>query len=361
MFLVFISFVCILNYEICEEFNMKYVKKMMGCLLAVAVCITTFHMKVEAAEMKFAVTAVIPENQVDKNQTYFDLKMEPGQKQTLQVQMKNDTDKEVEVETYANTAITNNNGITDYSVVDPKFDSTLKTPFSKIAKVQKETKIPAKSTVVLNVNIEMPTESYDGVILGGLYFKEKEDENDKNKSEGVQIKNKYAYAIGVVLRETDAEVKPDMKLNEVKPDQVNARNVVTANLQNIKPAMLKNLSVDAKVYKETGKDVLHETKKENLRMAPNSNFDYAISWDNKALESGTYRLEMKATDGDQKWEWTKKFTIEGKEAKKLNDTAVEAKKDYTLYYIIGGGLLLIVLLVLVFWLGRRTKKKEDEK
>ena len=42
--------------------------------------------------------------------------------------------------------------------------------------------------MVLNVNIEMPTESYDGVILGGLYFKKKEDENDKNKSEGVQIK-----------------------------------------------------------------------------------------------------------------------------------------------------------------------------
>ena len=41
-----------------------------------------------------------------------------------------------------------------------------------------------------------------------------------------------------------------MKLNEVKPGQVNARNVVTANLQNIKPAMLKNLSVDAKVYTE---------------------------------------------------------------------------------------------------------------
>ncbi|MDR4369446.1 WxL protein peptidoglycan domain-containing protein, partial [Bacillus cereus] len=78
-------------------------------------------------------------------------------------------DKEVEVETNANTAITNNNGITDYSVVNPEFDTTLKTPFSKIAKVQKETKIPAKSTVVVNVNIEMPTESYDGVILGGLY------------------------------------------------------------------------------------------------------------------------------------------------------------------------------------------------
>ncbi|HDR8260646.1 TPA: DUF916 and DUF3324 domain-containing protein [Bacillus cereus] len=339
---------------------MKPIKKIVSSLVAIVFLLNIFSLTANAAEMKFAVNAVIPENQVDKNQTYFDLKMEPGQKQTLQVQMKNDTDKEVVVETHANTAITNSNGITDYSVIDPQLDSTLKIPFSKIAKVQKETKIPAKSTITLDVIVEMPNESFDGVILGGLYFKEKENDKEKKSAKEVQIENKYAYAIGVVLRETDAQVKPDMKLNEVKPDQVNARNVVTANLQNVKPAMLKNLSVDAKVYTETGKDVLHETKKENLRMAPNSNFDYAISWDNKALEAGTYRLEMKTTDGDQKWEWTKKFTIEGKEAQKLNDTAVEAKKDYTLYYIIGGALLLIALLVLVFLLGRRSKKKENE-
>lgn len=71
--------------------------------------------------MKFAVTAVIPENQIDKSQTYFDLKMQPGQKQTIQVQMKNDTNKEVVVESFANTAITNSNGITDYSTVEAKW------------------------------------------------------------------------------------------------------------------------------------------------------------------------------------------------------------------------------------------------
>lgn len=315
-----------------------------------------------AAEMKFAVTAVIPENQIDKNQTYFDLKMQPGQKQTIQVQMKNDTNKEVVVESFANTAITNSNGITDYSTVEPPMDSTMKNPFSKIAKMPKETKVPANSAVTIDVNLEMPSESFDGVILGGLYFKEKEDEASKNKQEGVQIENKYAYAIGVVLRETDVEVKPDMKLNEVKPTQINGRNVVTANLQNVKPAMLKNLSVDAKVYKEKGKDVLFEEKKENLRMAPNSNFDYAISWENKAFDPGTYRVEITATDGDQKWEWKKNFSIEGKTADKLNDSAVEAKKDYTLYYIIGGVLLVVLLLVLVFFLGRRSnKEKNNEK
>lgn len=47
--------------------------------------------------------------------------MQPGQKQTIQVQMKNDTNKEVVVESFANTAITNSNGITDYSTVEAKW------------------------------------------------------------------------------------------------------------------------------------------------------------------------------------------------------------------------------------------------
>lgn len=37
----------------------------------------------------------------------------------------------------------------------------------------KETKVPANSIVTVDINLEMPSESFDGVILGGLYFKEK--------------------------------------------------------------------------------------------------------------------------------------------------------------------------------------------
>ncbi|MBJ6721677.1 DUF916 and DUF3324 domain-containing protein [Bacillus sp. PR5] len=336
---------------------MKFIQKLLSSLMIVTIIIQVLGVKTYAAEMNFSVTAIIPENQVDKSQTYFDLMMAPGEKQKIQVQLKNDTSREVVVETYANTAITNSNGITDYSTTNPKLDSTLKIPFSQIAKVEKETKIPSKSTVTLDVEIEMPNEQFDGVILGGLYFKEKENNREKGKSDNVQVENKYAYVVGVMLRETNISIKPDMKLNEVKPGQVNARNVVTANLQNTKAALLKDLNVDAKVYRENGNSVLHEMKKENLRMAPNSNFDYAISWDNKTLEPGTYRLEMKATDGDQKWEWTKKFKIKGDEAQELNNTAIEAEKDYTLYYIIWGIFLLIALLLLVFWLGRRSKKR----
>ncbi|MDR4458740.1 WxL protein peptidoglycan domain-containing protein, partial [Bacillus tropicus] len=55
------------------------VKKLFtGLLLITFFIINAFS--VYAAEMKFAVTAIIQENQINKSQTYFDLKMQPGQK-----------------------------------------------------------------------------------------------------------------------------------------------------------------------------------------------------------------------------------------------------------------------------------------
>lgn len=329
---------------------MNVLKKFMIILFLIN--INNFH--ASAAEMNFAVSPVIPTNQIDQSKTYFDLRMKPGQKQILKVQIKNDSDKNIFVETKANSAITNSSGIADYSISNPKIDDTLEIPFTNIAKVKKETKIPAKSEATVEITIEMPKQQFDGVILGGLHFSEKEDEGQAKKEDGsIQIKNKYAYVIGVLLRETDKVIKPDLKLNEVQPKIVNARNVVTANLQNIKPAMLKNLSVDTKVFVEQGKKILHETKKENLRMAPNSNFDYAIDWGNQALESGNYRLEMKATDGEQSWKWSRIFTIKDKSAEEFKTSDLE--KDRKMRYFIGGILLLFLVLFMFF---RRLKKIE---
>ncbi|UPM54713.1 DUF916 and DUF3324 domain-containing protein [Gottfriedia acidiceleris] len=312
--------------------------------------INNFH--ASAAKMNFAVSPVIPTNQIDQSKTYFDLRMKPDQKQILKVQIKNDTDKNIVVETKANSAITNSSGIADYSISNSKIDDTLEIPFTNIAKVKKETKIPAKSEATVEITIEMPKQRFDGVILGGLHFSEKEDEGQAKKEDGsIQIKNKYAYIIGVLLRETDKAIKPDLKLNEVKPSLINARNVVTANLQNTEPAMLKNLIVEAKVFTEQGERILHETKKENLRMAPNSNFDYVIDWGDRAFESGKYRLEMKATDGEQSWKWTRKFTIKDRSAEEFKTSDLE--KDRKMRYFISG-ILLLLLVILMFI--RRLKK-----
>ncbi|MBC1575582.1 DUF916 and DUF3324 domain-containing protein [Listeria booriae] len=344
------------------ERSWVFVKKLMLLFVLPIVLIgVLFHPLSPQAAANFSVTAVIPDNQIDKTKTYFDLRMKPGQKQDLEVVLKNDTDKEITIETNANTAVTNDNGIVDYSQTDPKLDKSLKTPFSSIAKTDDEVVLPKNSSKTIKVIVTMPAESFDGIILGGLQFIEKEgDDAKKDGGEGVQIKNRYAYVVGVQLSENDTVVEPDMKLHEIKAQQINYRNAVTANLQNPEATLIKPLAIDAKVYKSGDDQVLHQAKRDGLRMAPNSNFNYAIDWENQPLKAGKYRLKMVATSGDKTWKWDEEFTIKGDDAKKYNETAVDLEKDYTWWYIAGGALAVILLVFLAFWLGKRSKKDKDE-
>lgn len=318
--------------------------------------------RVSASEMSFSVQAVIPENQIDKTQTYFDLKMKAGQTQDLTVEMRNDTSEAVTVNVLPNTAITNQNGIVEYNNTNKKQDSSLKVSFKDIATVEKEITIPAKSQKQVKVHVQMPKESYDGVILGGLYFTEKSIEKQDNTSKGSQIVNRYAYVIGVKLTETDKVVNPELRLNEVKATQVNYRNVFTANIQNYESAILKDLKIDGKIYKKGSDKVLYSASRENLRMAPNSNFDYAISLDNKPFKSGKYIFKGIAKSGSRKWNFEKEFEIKGTTARNYNKSAVSLENDYTWVYLLIGLILFMILLIVIIILTKKLRaiKKSND-
>lgn len=68
-----------------------------------------------ANQMNFAVIPNLPDNQVDKNHSYFDLQLDPGQTQTVSVTLRNDTDKDVVVAITMARATTNTSGVVQYS------------------------------------------------------------------------------------------------------------------------------------------------------------------------------------------------------------------------------------------------------
>lgn len=314
-----------------------------------------FPINVEAAEMNFSVQAVIPENQVDKGKTYFDLKMNPDQTQDLAIRMKNDTSKDVTVEIGINSATTNDNGIADYSGKVEKKDSTLTYDLNDLIEIDKEMTIPAKGDITVTAHLKMPAAAFDGVLLGGFTFIEKETDENKEVQEGAQIVNKYAYTIGIQLQETDKVIEPELVLNDVFPGQVNFRNVAQANIQNSAAAIIKNLTIDGKIFKKDGKEALYEAKRTDLRMAPNSNFNYGISLDNEEFKPGTYVFKGVATAGEKEWTFEKEFTIESEIAKELNHTAVELDKDYSLYIYLGIGLIVLLLIVVILYLLKKIK------
>ncbi|WP_052008514.1 DUF916 domain-containing protein [Listeria aquatica] len=90
-------------------------KKLFLMLMGILVTLTFLPNTGFAADMNYSVRAIIPDNQVDKTKTYFDLRMKPGQKQKLTLHFENNADEKVQIEVSPNTATTNRNGVIDYS------------------------------------------------------------------------------------------------------------------------------------------------------------------------------------------------------------------------------------------------------
>lgn len=320
----------------------------------------------QASELNFSVNPVIPENQQDKDKTYFDIKLDANQKQVLKVLLKNDTDKEVVVETELNRATTNLNGVVEYGKTKDKKDTSVQHDIEEYIEVtDKEVTIPPMNEKEITLKVTAPSEEFEGIMAGGLTFKEKMvNESNDNEESGLAIENEYAYVVGIVMHGNQEPVPALVKLLNVKAAQVNARNVINANLQNPQPQYLSNMSVEAKITQKNSENVLYQARNEDMQMAPNSNFNYPISLEGKPLKAGDYRLSMKVVSGENSWIFTKDFSIAKKVADSYNakDVSIE-KNNLLLYLIIGIGFLIIVGL-LIFLIFKRNKKDEpsnDEK
>ena len=89
-------------------------------LHAVSVIIFIFiGYSVEASEITFS-KAILPDNQRTKETSYFDLRVAPNQTQKLQIELTNQTANDITVLASANAAITNDNGLADYSHAETK-------------------------------------------------------------------------------------------------------------------------------------------------------------------------------------------------------------------------------------------------
>ncbi|WP_413517482.1 DUF916 and DUF3324 domain-containing protein [Carnobacterium maltaromaticum] len=315
--------------------------------------------------MAYSVSAVIPENQIDKTLTYFDLKMEPNQKQEIVLNVSNASDKEEIIVITPNNAKTNQNGVIDYSQSKGEGDSSLTVPLTSAISEAQEVSLAPNESKQVTFTLQMPEKEFDGVILGGFYIAKKENKDKAEESEkNVQIVNNYSYVIGIQLSENTAEVKPNLKLNQIKPALLNYRTAVTANIQNTKATKIKDLSVDGKVMRKGSSDVLHETVKENLSMAPNSNFDFPINWDNQTLEAGTYTVKLNAKSGEDEWKFEKDFEISAKGSNKLNKEAVELEKkpvNWLMIILIVIGSFILLISLIFYFIYRHKKKLAAEK
>ncbi|MGY3742052.1 DUF916 and DUF3324 domain-containing protein [Leuconostoc inhae] len=319
--------------------------------------------------ISFTVKTNLPDNQIDKNNEFYQLKMLPGQKQTVTATVYNVTQKATTVNINVQTASTTMNGTVDYSKSLTNWDTSLQHKLSDFISYPKSITIPAGKSQNISFVISMPKDAYQGILLGGITFNQANSDKSESSSDNANIKNKYAYAVAMMLKESDEQVKPNINLKSIKAGQNNGHNAININLQNDQSLLMSNVKMDAKIYSEKGKKPVYTAIKSDMQIAPNSQFKYPVSLQGTQMAPGKYRLELAVTGTAYKdpktWHFTKQFTIKRQEAANFNQSDVNVSANtnghMNLITIIIVVILIVVAIILfiLFILKRKQSNSKD--
>ncbi|MGM0218950.1 DUF916 and DUF3324 domain-containing protein [Enterococcus sp. AZ126] len=347
-------------------------KRSKGCLLATLV-VTVFCLfsgkTSEAAEdpLGFSVETVLPETQIDKNQTYFYVKVEPNKPQELKVKLKGTSETPVKVNIFTANATTAETGTILYKEGLPK-DSTLKSSIEEITKIsESEVELKKDEEKIITILVQPPVEKFEGIKLGTIYF-ERADGTEEDSDE--MVKSSYSYSVGLMLSEAEGEYSDSqsLKLLDAKAELKRTKKTVQLTLQNPEPKMIADFSADVTIVEaKNGKVVKSQQLKEGA-MAPNSRFDFSVDWGLDPMPAGDYIAKVKAKSRYKSWELEKPFTISGQQAKKINEETLFKLTlptwAYVLTILLGVGTILLAIYLSVRgkkWVREYRKKMGQKK
>jgi len=337
-------------------------RKLRGLLLSVSLLfvISALHIQAET-ESKYFVRAELPENQVNKNNSYFDLLVEPGTQQTIVVHVFNTSNEAIVVNAMITNAATNTNGTIMYTTKGIH-DASMAISVEDVAELKENTVlVEAQSSNIFEIVLTLPDKKFKGVLLGGIVIEAEDSGNDviSDKQNSIKIENKLTYVIGLKLQEDlDTVVVPNINYLGTEELLYDISSAVGIHLQNSEAIIMKGVQVDAEIYRGGTKKLLYEYHNNAVEIAPNSAFDIAVIWGNEKLKEGTYHLKLRVEFEDYVWEWNEDFEIDGKKANIINSEAINIKfvMPSWVYYGIGT-LIAIILFLAAFLLGRVSKKK----
>lgn len=262
-------------------------------------------------------------HQIDKNASYFFLGEEPGVRDQIKIKLINNSTDKKTLKVKVTNANTNINGIIDYTgtIADHK---ELKIPLTTIVKPQEnEIKVGPKSEVEAILDIQMPKEKQEGIILGGVVVSEKQDETKQENN--VSVENIYSYTLGILLtnnKEVKMNQNKSVELEKVEAVLSDGKKIVQANILNPNPYIFGEASVSGKILNEEETQTIQESKKESVKIAPYSIFPFQFDWKKEELKPGNYVFEGKVKTEDNEWSFKRKFKITETEAKKINKESV---------------------------------------
>jgi Bacterial protein of unknown function (DUF916)./Protein of unknown function C-terminal (DUF3324). len=297
-----------------------------------------------APDKSYAIQAILPDNQVNKDESYFDLKVEPNKDQTLKVLIANTGTKPITVTAEVNNAYTADSGVIGYDKYNAKLYKGKNPSLTSLVEGKRKqvVKLGTGENKTVEFKVKSPSSEYDGIILGGVTTTASVS---PTKSKNINIKNQVRYVKGVVLRSKDDGVMPDMHLTSAAPKAVAGTTGIAYTMDNTAPINVNKVSLKAKI---TNGSKVTNYKADNLQFAPSSQFSYFIPI--KKLEAGTYKayITLKNDSGFEK-SFNYNITVKKAQASDVNDAA-NPKQESNNKQWIGIILGIIVLIAVVVWM-----------
>lgn len=307
-----------------------------------------------AADKSYSVQAVLPDNQIDKNESYFDLKVEPNKEQDLKVMIINTGSKPIKVEAEINDAYTADSGVIGYDKYNVKLYKNQNPSLSSLVDGRRKTKVNLKvgQAKTVSFKVKSPSSEYTGIILGGVTTTANVS---PTKSKNINIKNQVRYVKGVVLRSKDDGVTPDMHMTNAKPKSVAGNSGIAYTLDNTAPININEVTLKAKIYHNS--DTTKYSAK-NLQIAPNSQFNYFIPVKN--LSAGKYKavITVKSKAGYEKT-FTRTISVSKSDVDYVEEQAEQKtgrKSNQWIIIIVGIIALILVALWMFLYYSQRNKK-----
>lgn len=220
---------------------------------------TTAH----AAGNDYTVQAVIPASQIDKaNTSYFDMQLQPGQTESLTVNLSNTSDKTITVDVNKGTAGTQSGGVVDY-VASAGFDKTLAAKIGDGIEVPNKVTIGPEETKVVTAKVTMPNVPTNGIYVGGLKFTEEGQDGTSGSGNGMRVSGVFSYAVAILARNTTSnnDLEDTLTPNGVKLVSKSGISAIGTNLINPKAALLNRLEIVGRVVDPSGDVYMSQTKK----------------------------------------------------------------------------------------------------
>lgn len=306
----------------------------------------------------FVVTPLLPNNQLNSKDGYFNLKVTPGSTQVLKLSVTNPGSSSRQIDVSPVNATTADTGTIVY-IPSNRTDPSAQTTFTKMTSKAISLTLAPHQGKTVTFETKIPKNGFSGEVLGGLFVTNPQtsEASTKRNAQNFQLANRYAVTTAVALwcqPNQTIPAKVALANTKVVYSKTDTAPMVVAKLRNLAPIAFGDLQVHAQLFEQTnGREVAAQTQK-NRSMAPNSWFDLEMGLGDKPLPAGRYTLKLKLASGDRHWNFTQPVSLSKAHAQEHNNSTKPATgRQQSWLWFAGGGLLILLIIVGAYVLGRK--------